>query len=771
MATTSKFSDVAKLYLILTNKEERASKDTSRMISSVENVRDAVDSTRHTIDDTNDGVKGLQESLDAIRGLLETSNQLQSGLLQNFVYFKQQSTGKLEVDGERFRNVKTGKFASKAEFEAQEFGKARQLMSDEDTSTTATPMPIKKLLGKKTPKDPKSPIERIASDVEQIRKVVTEVYDIDKAKSKVEEMKADTEREQTYEAKAAKAEAKKADKKEKFEHGGRTLTHVAKGETSWQEWGLEKVLGSGITSLITAIFGKEAIMAAVSSAVKTLSIGALIVSSLVMLVEDFFDGLDLADAIGTSKTAGVIGTIFGGAAEGGLLNAFKTAGKLALYGATIGSVVPVVGTLAGGLIGAALGAIGGFIGGGAIAKAADTVIDTLTSWWDKSVVTVLDFTDFLMDVPDKMKVMFNSFVSGIVSSVFGFVGDMMKSVADIEIGIPKDGILGTIADTVGLPDSIKPFSFLKGAAESTKSAGTSVKKTLSESNRIIEQDIADRKEAREIRHAELNVKEAERAKKSEGKETTNAAPVSEKKTETIQRIGGEDWTPGTPLKKIQMQAIAWGQTQGVNYSPEVMTQYNKQKQESTSTSEKSTGTTTTTTPVTAPTQVESKTKEITSTSVNGAQAVAFNNKSPEQLSDEELAQAIDMSISGVERAEEEYKRKKSGWAQDKLKSKEAQLKMFTDEQSKRMKAAGFTDKTAPEVVPPSPKADGKAIDEMSKETARGKEAAGAPAAGGNIINTNNVIKNSKPTTVVMPSVPTRSTEMSFQRAAGVGVAY
>ena len=244
-----------------------------------------------------------------------------------------------------------------------------------------------------------------------------------------------------------------------------------------------------------------------------------IIASIGMLIMDVFKGLEFADILGVSKASGIIGAIFGGDLEGGMISAFKNAGKWAMIGAGIGSVVPGVGTLVGGIVGAALGAILGWIGGGQIALWAEQAIDAVANWWDETVVGALDFTDKLEDATAKLKQLFNSFVSGLASGIFNLVGDMFSSLANIEISVPKDGVIGktlsTIAGALSLPSSIRPFGFLTGAAEAARGAASTTQEYFEGKNASLQQGIDERATARESRHEELEQSKAERATKEE----------------------------------------------------------------------------------------------------------------------------------------------------------------------------------------------------------------------------------------------------------------
>lgn len=112
-----------------------------------------------------------------------------------------------------------------------------------------------------------------------------------------------------------------------------------------------------------------------------------------------------------SKVSAAIGGFIGGAGEGGLMNAFKNAGKWALIGAGVGSIVPGIGTIAGGLVGAAFGAIMGFIGGENIAQAIERAKDAIMS---------IPLVDRLV-----------GYISDLWSNLAGIVTDTLSNISDI----------------------------------------------------------------------------------------------------------------------------------------------------------------------------------------------------------------------------------------------------------------------------------------------------------------------------------------------------
>jgi antitoxin component of MazEF toxin-antitoxin module len=113
------------------------------------------------------------------------------------------------------------------------------------------------------------------------------------------------------------------------------------------------------SSWSTAILGiKKDLVAALPKVLGVASLAA----GLLWGVTDAIQATFKAEDWGTSTVSAAVAGFIAGDGEGGLQNAFANAGKWALMGAGVGSVVPVVGTLAGGIVGAALGGIFGWVG-------------------------------------------------------------------------------------------------------------------------------------------------------------------------------------------------------------------------------------------------------------------------------------------------------------------------------------------------------------------------------------------------------------------------
>ena len=101
------------------------------------------------------------------------------------------------------------------------------------------------------------------------------------------------------------------------------------------------------------------------------------VASIAMFVSDASSGKAKAKDWGTSETAATIGGFLGGTDENGVARTLKNAGKYALAGAAIGTIIPgvgnLVGAVVGGLIGLVVGGITGSIGGKNIARGLDSM--------------------------------------------------------------------------------------------------------------------------------------------------------------------------------------------------------------------------------------------------------------------------------------------------------------------------------------------------------------------------------------------------------------
>ena len=181
-----------------------------------------------------------------------------------------------------------------------------------------------------------------------------------------------------------------------------------------------------------------------------------VVGSVLSLGLDAFAGVDLAEQWDVSKTAGVFGSILGGANDG-IMGALAGSGKWALTGAAIGSVVPVVGTLAGGLAGAAIGAVMGFIGGERIANFAQNATDEIS---DLATDFGAGFTEWF----DQFVADAKEIVSSVVGAVTGFLDDYILS----PLGTLADQILGTefVLDEESLQESVDLISVRMSDRES-----------------------------------------------------------------------------------------------------------------------------------------------------------------------------------------------------------------------------------------------------------------------------------------------------------------
>ena len=135
-----------------------------------------------------------------------------------------------------------------------------------------------------------------------------------------------------------------------------------------------------------ALAGATAMLGTGLSVLGAVALPLVVVGAAMKAIYDGFVGWMSAEDWGVSKVSGALGGFFGGAAYGGIANAFMNAGKWAIMGAAIGSVVPVVGTIIGGLLGAAIGGILGFIGGKKLAEG----FDAIGTWFKESFMAIWD---------------------------------------------------------------------------------------------------------------------------------------------------------------------------------------------------------------------------------------------------------------------------------------------------------------------------------------------------------------------------------------------
>jgi hypothetical protein len=157
-----------------------------------------------------------------------------------------------------------------------------------------------------------------------------------------------------------------------------------------------------------------------------LSVGLLktipFIGPVISLIFDFFEGGAMAESLGVSKTAGIMGTILGGA-EGGIMNSFMNAGKWAMMGAAIGSVVPVVGTILGGVVGGIIGAIMGYFGGDVIAEKIDSVFTDIGRF-------VEDSWDGLKDIGTYLGTQISNLMSQLMAGAQTAIGDLAVAISN-----------------------------------------------------------------------------------------------------------------------------------------------------------------------------------------------------------------------------------------------------------------------------------------------------------------------------------------------------
>lgn len=106
-----------------------------------------------------------------------------------------------------------------------------------------------------------------------------------------------------------------------------------------------------------------------------------LITGLVLAVKDGISAMGKSMDWGVGKISAFLGGFFAGEADGGVMNMFKNAGKWALIGAGVGSVIPVVGTALGGLVGMVIGGILGLFGAKKLAKAFSAIGSWLSEKW------------------------------------------------------------------------------------------------------------------------------------------------------------------------------------------------------------------------------------------------------------------------------------------------------------------------------------------------------------------------------------------------------
>ena len=166
----------------------------------------------------------------------------------------------------------------------------------------------------------------------------------------------------------------------------KTLEDIFKDKKKGEDKDLDFNLGGGLAGMggaLKGILGKAGPI-------------AMLAGGLIWAISDAVAGVMRADEWGVSKISAGIGGFLGGDAKGGMMNAFKNAGKWALIGAGIGGLTAgPAGMLAGGLIGAAFGGIMGFIGAEKLAKLTDKLGGKFKPLFDKVSPIFMGYLDTL----------------------------------------------------------------------------------------------------------------------------------------------------------------------------------------------------------------------------------------------------------------------------------------------------------------------------------------------------------------------------------------
>ena len=234
-----------------------------------------------------------------------------------------------------------------------------------------------------------------------------------------------------------------------------------------------------------------------------------IIGSIIMLIEDFFDSKDLAENLGIGKIPALLGQILGGS-KGGIMNMFTNAGKWALLGAGLGSVVPGIGTILGGVIGAILGGVMGYFGGDEIASNIDEVFTKVSRM-------VEDAWDGLKD--------------------FGtYLSDAIKNVVNLISASGKEALAGVL-------DSI-PFGLGKDNAKSLKESASADRGKVDSRNQTRAEGIQQRETTKaETRATETSVKTATKAQYDVSSGKIKGVGETGTAKEAIDFFISKGWTP------------------------------------------------------------------------------------------------------------------------------------------------------------------------------------------------------------------------------------
>lgn len=265
--------------------------------------------------------------------------------------------------------------------------------------------------------------------------------------------------------------------------------------------------GGGIMGIILAALGLSGLV----GGIKNMTLGLLkripIIGSIITLITDFFESDALAEGLGIGKIPALIGTILGGT-KGGIMNMFANAGKWAILGAGLGSVVPGVGTIIGGVIGAVLGGVMGYFGGDEIASKVDTAMTAVSEM-------VEDAWDDLKD--------------------FGtYIANAIKNVVDSIMASGKSAFASVLDKVPGA----------SGLAKNMRESAAQNKSNIENRNQQTAVDIQTREEAKaESRGVEQATKATKKEEYQQNLGTAKGVGETGSAKEAIDFFVGKGWTP------------------------------------------------------------------------------------------------------------------------------------------------------------------------------------------------------------------------------------
>ena len=327
--------------------------------------------------------------------------------------------------------------------------KIDQLLQDQKALKEAMESEKEREEEKKQREETKDNTERSADRLEDILMTLQKMLG-------VEEEAAETQRENKFREEEREQEAKQKE-------GGRELETKASKKSIGEKTsnfvenlfgnlfgaiglaGLGATIGGAVGGITGALVGG---VAALGSTILSLMFTllsnkfVLIAAALTDTLFQAFMGSKGAEALGVNAIPGAIGAVLGGS-EGGIINAFRSAGRVGITGAALGFAVGgPLGAIAGGITGAVLGGVAGYFGGDNVARilsdvflaSGDLVVDSFTS--------VVDFLEFsLAGIVDFFENAFNFLNDKIKEKVEG-----VKSFLDRKFG--KKSSFGFGVDTL-----------------------------------------------------------------------------------------------------------------------------------------------------------------------------------------------------------------------------------------------------------------------------------------------------------------------------------